>query len=64
MTVFVFKINTDNAAFGENANAVEYGEEVARLLVYAAKKVQEGYSCFPLKDSNGSTVGTAGIQTE
>jgi len=58
---FILKVNTDNAAFGEDMYDIE--SELVSILHQAIDKLQAGNVRFPLKDSNGNTVGTAGIET-
>lgn len=47
--------NLDNAAFGDNV--IERGEEIGRLLRYAADRVRLGVIHGKLRDINGNTVG-------
>ncbi len=52
-------INTDNAAFEDNPT------ELLQVLQDIAEKIRIGYQCwipgFPVKDSNGNTVGQVTI---
>lgn len=50
--LFALRINTDNAAFEDDAN-----EELARLLEKAAQRLRAGYQCDSLRDANGNSVG-------
>ena len=50
----------DNAAFGEPDTGA-FGYEVAAILREAAEKFEQGYATFPLRDSNGNTVGRAAL---
>lgn len=57
------KLSTNSDAFGE-CNSDQFGEEVARILETAAINFRNGWATFPLVDSNGNTVGRAGLVTE
>ena len=54
--------NCDNDAFGQ-PDTEEFGHEVANILREAAYKFEHGYATFPLRDSNGNTVGRASLTT-
>lgn len=56
------KFNCDNAAFSE-PDSYQFAEEIQRILYQAIDKFKQGYSTFPLRDSNGNTIGRAGITT-
>ena len=56
------KFDCDNAAFGP-PDTGEFGHEVATILRYAAVKFEQGWATFPLRDSNGNTVGLASLTT-
>lgn len=64
MSKITLEITCSNDAFGESPDSYEFGVEVARILRSAADKFESGYARFPLKDSNGNTVGTCGLVTE
>lgn len=52
-TMFVLRIETDNAAFADEDRAAE----VARILRRAASLVEDGKDESKLTDINGNTVG-------
>ena len=56
------KFDCDNAAFGLPDTA-QFGDEVGIILRDAADKFERGYATFPLRDSNGNTVGRASLTT-
>ena len=56
------KFDCDNAAFGLPDTA-QFGDEVGNILRVAAYKFEQGYENFPLRDSNGNTVGRASLTT-
>lgn len=58
---FVLEIDLANAAFGEDMHEAAY--ELEYILLQAADKIVAGNVRFPLRDSNGNTVGTAGLVT-
>ena len=56
------KFDCDNAAFGQ-PDTGQFGHEVANILRFAANWFEQGYATFPLRDSNGNTVGRASLTT-
>lgn len=54
--MFVLRINTGNAAFGESVFDVM--EESARILEQVAAKLREGVADGSCHDSNGNRVGS------
>lgn len=57
--MFTLKIETHNAAFGDDENEGGRAAEVARILHDAADRIGEGDTSFNLLDYNGNAVGTA-----
>jgi len=53
--MFTLQISTNNEAFGEDRWS--RADEVSRILQEAILNVHLGEDRFPLKDSNGNTVG-------
>ena len=51
---FHLSLEINNDAFGDDPR-----QELARLLRFAAKKVEDGADTFMLRDINGNTVGSA-----
>ena len=56
------KFDCDNAAFGQ-PDTGSFGYEIGIILRDAAEKFEQGYATFPLRDSNGNTVGRASLTT-
>lgn len=51
------KINMDNAAFRDCPSV-----ELARILRECSDMAESGYTCFPLSDINGNTIGLFDIK--
>lgn len=56
---FKLVMNCDNATFGEEGDGFARRAEVARLLVWAAKKIRGGADEVYLRDEIGNHIGTA-----
>ena len=56
---YIIKIDTENAAFGEN-NSADEAIEVARILMGYANAIKDGEIIYDisLKDINGNKIGT------
>lgn len=56
---YIIKIDTENAAFGEN-NSADEAIEVARILMGYANAIKNGEIIYDisLKDINGNKIGT------
>lgn len=54
--MFTLRMETDNAAFGENITDNQY--EVARILRELADRLEEGEDSGWIRDVNGNKVGT------
>lgn len=52
MSQFTLSIDTDNAAFGDDAS-----HEVSRLLDEASEQMKNGFTSGYLRDVNGNSVG-------
>ena len=44
-------------------DTAQFGDEIGIILRDAAEKFEQGYANFPLRDSNGNTVGRASLTT-
>lgn len=60
--MFTLKINTDNAAFGDDSS--ESSSEVSRILGVVSRKVEGGATSGLVLDLNGNTVGSFNIEKE
>jgi hypothetical protein len=54
--MFTLKINTNNAAFGDDSS--ESNSEVSRILGVVSRKVEGGATSGLVLDLNGNTVGS------
>lgn len=52
---FMLNMTCDSAAFGDGAG--DLAEEVSRILLVAATRVQDLHAEGTLRDANGNTVG-------
>lgn len=59
--MFTLTLKTDNAAFCDEES--HGAEEVARILAFVAKRVEDGHFEGPCKDFNGNTVGSYAFTT-
>lgn len=64
--MFELKIDTGNAAFGNDGMGGDYNEraEIKRVLLDAIERLEAGYDDITLIDINGNKVGEAKFEAE
>lgn len=64
--MFELKIDTGNAAFGNDGAGDDYNErhEIVRVLKDAIERLEAGYNDITLIDYNGNKVGEARFEAE